>query len=159
MRIGTLDRFQCPDTTANITIEREGRTGGEETLYSPAHSHTENLCVSVAYFLCALCVLRVDCSDTLLASIQRVDEWGDGARLRKHDEQPEQDEHDNDRDEPVLLLLTKEGPELGEDTALAHISLRTCADSAGGRDSESGTASIPGFLYGVRAGLCRSGAR
>src|SRR6266566_3326397 len=99
MRIGTLDRLQCPDTTANITIERKGRK--------------------------ALCVLRVDCSDTLLASKQRVDERGDGARLRKHDEQPEQDEHDDDRHEPVLLLLPKEGPELGEDTALAHMSLNS----------------------------------
>src|SRR6266516_332790 len=126
MRIGTLDRLQWPDTTANITIERKGRKGREETL---------------------------------LASKQRVDEWGDGARLRKHDEQPEQDEPADDRDEPVLLTLTKEETELGEDTALAHISLNTAADSAGGPDSESGTASIPGFPYGVRAGLCRSDAR
>ena len=40
-------------------------------------------------------------------SEQRVDERRDGARLRKYDQEPEQDEDDNDRHEPVLLLLAK----------------------------------------------------
>src|SRR6266849_3602092 len=53
-------------------------------------------------------------------SEQRVDERRDGARLREHDQQAEQHEHQHDRHEPVLLLLPQELPELREDTALAH---------------------------------------
>ncbi len=36
---------------------------------------------------------------------QRVDERRDRARLREHDQQAEQDEHDDDRQQPVFLLL------------------------------------------------------
>src|SRR5579885_1802711 len=53
---------------------------------------------------------------------QRVDERRDRARLREHDQQSEQDEHDHDRHQPVLLLLTEKREELRQDTSLAHNS-------------------------------------
>ena len=50
---------------------------------------------------------------------QRVDERRDGARLREHDQQAEQHEHDDDRHQPVLLFLPQELPELASTRLLA----------------------------------------
>src|SRR6266498_2983761 len=49
-----------------------------------------------------------------------VDEGRDRAGLRKHDQQAEQHEDHDDRNQPVLLFLAEEVPELGEYSALAH---------------------------------------
>src|SRR6266516_2033508 len=49
-----------------------------------------------------------------------VDERGDCAGLRKHNQQAEQHEDHDDRNQPVLLFLAEEVPELGEYSALAH---------------------------------------
>ena len=43
-------------------------------------------------------------------SEQGVDERGDGARLRKDQQQAEQHEHDHDRHQPVLLFFAKKLP-------------------------------------------------
>src|SRR5689334_22056222 len=51
---------------------------------------------------------------------QRVDEGGDGARLRKHNQQSEQHEYDHDRNEPVLLFLLEKLKELAKHATFTH---------------------------------------
>src|SRR5712675_1803356 len=64
---------------------------------------------------------------------QRVDERRNGARLREDDQQPEQHEHDDDRNEPVLLFLLQELHELRQDATLAHVMLSSFYLRAGCR--------------------------
>src|SRR5258705_6547239 len=54
---------------------------------------------------------------------ERVDERGDCAGLREHEQQTEQHEHQDDGDQPVLLLLTEKRQEFPKDATLAHIDL------------------------------------
>src|SRR6266850_5834551 len=64
---------------------------------------------------------------------ERVDERGDCAGLREHEQQTEQHEHQDDGDQPVLLLLTEKRQEFPEDATLAHIDLLLCVTECGAR--------------------------
>src|SRR6476620_7871059 len=82
---------------------------------------------------------------------QRVDERRDGARLREHDQQAEEHEHDDDRHEPVLLLLLEELKELSENATLTHClpPVSTSGRSACDCDSARGTATIRATCRGA----------
>src|SRR5690242_17626162 len=76
---------------------------------------------------------------------QRVDEWCDRRALGEHDQAAEHDHHDQNRQQPELLALAHEGPELddyGAHFACDPFDIRTgCASIAAAAPAACGRSS------------------